>query len=250
MLLRGMTLIEMLIALALLAAILALVAPPLAQRFADRSFEAVQAEVQAHLALARAEAMAAGSPREVRFLPNPSRLVIVPFEPRTASVVDGGVDDPEAGNDPASPRGGPGASRRETHDEFAFDFSAASAEATVWTRLDLPPGIHVRVDSPGQAIAGEVDDEERDIAFGIDPSVNRPLRVAVFLSDGSVLATRDVWLVDEDHRAGRLVVNPWTGLAQFERSVPPRDDGDGFLLADTTEPPTESSPGSSGRFTP
>lgn len=240
---RGVSLIEMLIALALLAAILALVTPPLAERFAERSFEAAQTEVQAHLALARAEAMTTGAPREVRFLPDPGRLVIMPFDPRHRLLAEEGPDAPGQSIRSAGGRRLTGGSNEDRAAEFDFDPGADPATSS-WSRLDLPSGVAFRDEPPGEP-AGT----DSRFAELTDAALVRSLRVAVFLSDGSVLAGRDLWFTDADGRAVRLIVNPWTGLTRFDRYVPAIEPESDPVLAGMGGSPS-SRDGSPGRTSP
>ena len=45
----------------------------------------------------------------------------------------------------------------------------------------------------------------------------RPIRLALFMPDGSAVLAEPVWIRDEHGRRGRLAVNHWTGLPSFER---------------------------------
>ncbi len=46
-----------------------------------------------------------------------------------------------------------------------------------------------------------------------------PLRLAIFMPDGSALLSRPVWLGDAHGRQAKLTINPWTGLSSQERSA-------------------------------
>ncbi len=64
----------------------------------------------------------------------------------------------------------------------------------------------------------------------------RTIRLAVFLPDGSALLGEGVWVVDNDGRARRIEVNPWTGLPIFDATAVNRG---AVEVADDAEPDDE-----------
>ena len=52
------------------------------------------------------------------------------------------------------------------------------------------------------------------------------VRIAVFLGDGTAIVSGDRWLIDESGRRSRLVVNPWTAVATFERVAQGHEHGE------------------------
>lgn len=182
---RGATLLELLVALALVLAMAALVWPPLIERLDERRFETAMDVAGEHLLLARAHAQATGGSVEVTFVPERHALVARAFAP-------------EAG------AGEPG-----------------PIVAEGWSVRELPDG--VRIVAPGAAAA---EDEAADDAM--------PLRIAVYLPDGSTLLRRPAEIVDGDGRRARLEVAMWTGLPRVE-ILPPAATDD--------ETPAEPAPG-------
>ena len=92
---RGVTLLELLLAIALLLAVGGLVLPALFDRLTERAFESSAEIVRSQLLLARAHAQATGEPIEVLFATDPPRVAarrfdasLVTLEPR-ADASDG-----------------------------------------------------------------------------------------------------------------------------------------------------------------
>jgi hypothetical protein len=83
-----------------------------------------------------------------------------------------------------------------------------------WAVNALPDGVRI-------AERESEDESERERSPFSDramekPALAEPLRLAVFLPDGSALSGRAAWIVDENGRAVHLSINPWTGFAALQ----------------------------------
>lgn len=167
----GATLLEVLLALALLVLMAGIVVPPLTDRLADRAFTSAADVTLQQFLLARAHAQATGQPIEIVYR-------------------DGMVE---------ARRFVPG-DRTDPHDVFSDDAAADDAViAEGWATRALPAGMRLTA-------AGDAGDA--------------PLRLAVYLPDGSSLLDGRARLLDDDGRVGVFAVNPVSGLPLFERSDP------------------------------
>jgi len=207
---QAFTLIEVVIAMVLIAGVLALVAPVLADRLAEQSFDAAMERLRAHLLLGRAEAMSRGQSVAVLYLPESSTLEFALFEPAARAAGDSG-------------------SRRESRarepDPWTSEHDDDSAERPEWfepwMRLDFSG---LTVVEEVRSLTGDVADAEPMSAdqwterpeFNSVIADNRVVRVAVFLRDGSSLLAREVFLSDDDGRVARVAINPWTGAPSVE----------------------------------
>ncbi len=195
---RGVTLLELLIALALLLAMTALIAPAMVNRLDERAFENAAEVVRQQLLLARAHAALTGRPVEVLYRSDPSRVIARRFEPDADELpAEGGAVGP-AGLDEAQ------------------EFEATLAEA--WAYRQLPEQMRCSHERP---LAFDAADP--DLAAGLrearQAQATSPaaLRLAVYMPDGSTLLGRPIWLSDDDGRLIGLVINHWTGLPTLER---------------------------------
>jgi len=222
---RGLTLLEILIAIALLLALGALVFPTMMKSLDERAFESAADVTLHHLLLARAHAQTTGQPIEVRFHADPARLSAQAFE-AGLRVIDLGEYRDAAAQD------------RAESDALGLDYEAAYVRriAETWANRLLPGRIRFVDQPPGESRAVDLDLELFGEARLASPRA--PIRLAVFMSDGSALLGDPVWLTDADGRWGRLWVNLWTGLPSFERlaDAPERDVADDDLLR-AEEPP-------------
>lgn len=221
---RGLTLFEILLALALLVVMAALALPSVMDSLNERAFIASSDLLKDQLLRARAYAQAEGETVEIRFV-------------ATSNLVEARLFRP-----------GRGADMRD--DEFpgeAFTFDDEDVSDLViaegWALRDLPPRIVLSRTPPRVASLSEeeleflvgLDSDQEEIALDVAQAA---IRIAVFLPDGSALLGAPVWLSDEDGRVGRLGVNTFTGLPWFER----QKDPDAFQVPQVDEPDeTESS---------
>ncbi|MHC4990735.1 MAG: hypothetical protein ACYTGC_07105 [Planctomycetota bacterium] len=220
-----MTLLELLLAIALLLALGALVLPALFGRLTERAFESSAEIVRSQLLLARAHAQTTGEPIEVRFVTDPPRVAARRFD---VGLIDLGPTRDEPGADILA--GEP------------FEAASASDEQEPdtlrifepWAERPLADGVWISdqsglVEDGSDGVmamnAGLAAEDDRD-AMRNDETL-RTLRLALFMPDGSAVLAEPVWIRDEHGRRGRLTVNQWTGLASFERvmaALPEREE--------------------------
>jgi len=175
---RGFTLIELLVAVALLLAISAVAVPVLVTSLDDGGYDATVELTKAALLRARAHAQATGRPVEVVYRADPPRVETRAFDPAT-----GGLEDEELGEMVA--------------EDWAYRLLASGARLT---RVAPPE----QADALASPLFDSEPPEEEDDAL--------PLRLAVYLPDGSAMLAEPCWIVADSGEAGRLVVNPWSGL--------------------------------------
>lgn len=199
---RGVTLLELLLAIALVLAVGALVMPALVDRLGERAFESSAEIVRSQLLLARAHAQATGEPVEVRFEPEPPRVAARWFEP-----------DPGSLELPEDDAGGPGLQAASADLPSADEDEAPDALVIPepWADRLLADGVRI-TDRP-DVVDGAA---EQPVASGQDETL-RPIRIALYMPDGSAVLAEPVWFHDDHGRRGRLTVNRWTGLPTFEQ---------------------------------
>ena len=181
----GVTLLELLVAIALLVALAAIALPSLITDLDERAFVAAVDVTHRQLLLARAHAQATGRSVELVFDARPSRVEARLFDPARL-----------------------GAERDEVS-EFDVDLDAVDDDDLVihesWAYRELPVGVQVTRPTPnGEESAG-------------------PLRLAVYLAVGSALFAPPFWIVDHAGRRRRVTVNPWTGVPNLEAEPSPDD---------------------------
>jgi type II secretory pathway pseudopilin PulG len=212
----GFTLLELLLAIAIVLAVGALVVPAVSSRARQQAFESGAELVRNQLLLARLHARATGRLVEVVFLDAPPRMEARFYEPSVAAEDD---DDDE---------GGP---RRAGRDETRpYSDSAPRPDlliTTGWARRALPEGLWIEVE-PGPADEPDVPvpgrwSTGRTLPAGLAAPEAEPLRLALYLPDGSALEGEPLRLADRDGRGARFSINPWTGLPAFETGEPPPD---------------------------
>ncbi|MCA9284754.1 MAG: hypothetical protein KDA22_06050 [Phycisphaerales bacterium] len=215
---RGVTLFEVLVAMAVLIALGALALPNLADMLDRRKLDNQVDEVVGQMMLARAKAQSDGSMVELVFLPRAGRMVVR------------GIGRPSD-----APRSSSGTTTN------------SQAIAEPWADKPVDPSITVAVGSFSATAAEEADDFDSSgplgdrtatsdpsrggagtpIAFGDRPADrfvqddgeddDAPTRVAVFAGDGSAVFAGCCRLTDERGRVVLIAVNPWTGLPAIDR---------------------------------
>jgi prepilin-type N-terminal cleavage/methylation domain-containing protein len=210
---RGFTLLELLLVVALLLTAGALVYPAMVERMDDRAFESGAEIVVNQLLLARALARTTGDPIEVVYLPEPARVEARRFDPaRGIDEEDGLLDAFRETDDTAEPPAPPAGADEAADLAVPEDWAIRVLPANMWIDTGSADD-NVRLSGPG--------------LFRADPAEERgtrPVRLTVFLPDGSALAAEAVFVRDDDDRNGRLTVNPWTGLPAFERGAGAPDE--------------------------
>jgi len=211
---RGVTLLELLLAIALLLALGGLVLPALFDRLTERAFESSAEIVRSQLLLARAHAQVTGEPIEVLFEIDPPRVAARRF--------DVGLSDLE-------PAGGAPGAENLTDEPFevtSLDDEDAPETLRIpepWAERVLADGVWIadrsglaEEESGGFGTAGVRAAGDDQIEIKGDQTL-RTIRLALFMPDGSAVLAEPVWIRDEHGRRGRLTVNHWTGLPSFER---------------------------------
>ncbi len=205
---RGLTLIELLLAIGLVLIVGALVLPTVFTGLRERSFESAAEVVRNQLLLARAHAQVTRRPVEVVYANLPPRRPGV----RARYFL---VDAP--GPATYRPTGGAASGEAEA-DPFPIDDQWQTTPDQVivegWADRDLPDDLRL------------TDRAESDRVV---------LRLAVYMPDGSAPLMQPVWIRDDHGRLGKIEVNPWTGLPSFERLL----SSDAPDVASTDEPPRE-----------
>ena len=219
---RGLTLLELLMAIGLVVALGALVFPTMMGRQRQRTFDSTIQIIRDQLLLARAHAQATGIPVEVMYYSDAPHVEARMFRPERAASRFGNADGSAA----------------------MLDFPEEPDEDLLipegWAYRHLAEGVHVNRTPPQELQDGSdepfgsfdddlgADFDDASASLGLDQPP-RTIRLAVFLPDGSALLGEGVWVVENDGRARRSEVNPWTGLPIFDAAAVNRgavEDGD------------------------
>lgn len=211
----GYTFLELLISLAILLVAIGVVAPAYHQRFKKNRFRDASAQVESFFVLGRAESQRSAELIELMWDESNQRLIQRVFnletEPdlRDASDAWGSSDD---------------TSILESSSTTSVSNESREPDEV----LVLPDGVRVVFRLPTDTddmMSPEFASDDLDApsdalqfpdATGWSQTANAmgppPVRLAVFLTDGSVLAFRQFWLTDDDGRRARYRINTWTGL--------------------------------------
>jgi prepilin-type N-terminal cleavage/methylation domain-containing protein len=204
---RGLTLIELLLAIGIVLIVGALVLPAVFTGLRERSFESAGDVVRNQLLLARAHAQVTRRPVEVVYANVPPRGPGI----RARYFL---VDAPGPAIERSTGRTASGAADA---DPFPMDDQWQTNPEQVivegWADRDLPDGLRLT----NRAEADDADTGWTET----DPVL---LRLAVYMPDGSALLVQTVWIRDDYGRRGRIEVNPWTGLSSFDRVVGDQSD--------------------------
>lgn len=238
--LRCMTLLEVLIALVLLAALAAIVAPSVLNRLDERAFEAAADNTSEQLMMARAHAQATGEAVEVTYSPTTGQVQARMYAPWSKEIEFGRV---EPGTSPlmaSAQRTASAEGADETEDvnrdwSVSSDRSRADSEsinpiAEGWASRALGRGIRIGTHRPmNEAGAANeavwcdpqtglpLNDHQSDGETLEDLANGQEVRLAVFMPDGSAMVGENLWLNDDGGRCGRISINPWSGLPMFQR---------------------------------
>ena len=226
---RGLTLLELLMAIGLVVALGALVFPTMMGRQRQRSFDSTIQIIRDQLLLARAHAQATGVPVEVMYYSEAPHVEARMFRPeRDASRLvdaDGSAAMLSFGEVPDEdlliPEG------------WAYRHLAEGVHVTKTPPQELQDGYDDPFGSFDDDLGAYFDDASASLGLDQPPPT---IRLAVFLPDGSALLGEGVWVVDNDGRARRIEVNPWTGLPIFDATAVNRD---AVEVADDAEPDDE-----------
>lgn len=236
----AMTLLEVLIALVLLAALAAIVAPTVINRLDERAFEAAADGTNEQLMMARAHAQVTGEAVEVTYSPATGQVqarVYAPWdaqrdldaiEPGTSPLASNARRNPASTHDAAFDRDeGLGLLPKGTPDADVDSAGLTIAEA--WAIRPLGRGIRIGTHPPFDGDEAEMQeiclpdgtlvsvprDREADVLAAL--LHGQDVRLAVFMPDGSAMVGNDLWLDDGQGRLGRITINPWSGLPIFHR---------------------------------
>ena len=207
---RGLTLLELLIAIGLVVALGALVFPTMMGRQRQRTFDSTIQIIRDQLLLARAHAQATGEPVEVMYYSEAPRVEARMFRPERAAsrFADGSaamLDFPEEPDEELLiPEG------------WAYRHLAEGVQITKMPPQELQDGYGDPFGSFDDDLGAYFDDASASLVAEQPPRI---IRLAVFLPDGSALLGEGVWVVDNDGRARRIEVNPWTGLPIFDATA-------------------------------
>ena len=286
---RAVTLIEMLIALALLLAMAALVYPVIHTRLANAQFDESMNQIIALLRQARAEAQQIGRPVVVEYDPAERALAFHVLRD-DASGEDTGLFGDQASIDPS----GFGSSRavngdtsiigfegdRATRSAFrsntrlesdgAGDFgennlgdmterARETAPVGGWRSLVLPLGVRVwsadqgssheqttsvelapatlRSEEFDRSVSDSAVESVADFAPGSENAA--PMRLAIYMPDGSVLGNGFTIINTRDGSRRRIQLNQWTGVADTSSPESMMDDGDATLIGTGERDPFE-----------
>jgi prepilin-type N-terminal cleavage/methylation domain-containing protein len=179
---RGLTLIEVLICIGIVATLLAIALPIGLRTLEEGEVASAEEEVAAELLKARVRAQEGRRPVEVVFEGNPPQLVVRWFDPAILGERDGGRTDAEA-----SPSDG----RRQTT-------LAGSFRVVPMTDVEAEMGLP----ATESLERSEFDDS---------------LRVAVFLPDGTLRFAAPFLLLHDNGMRSSISVDPWTGHPSVSR---------------------------------
>jgi len=188
---RALTLIEILIVISLLLAAAGLMVPMFTSTLADREFDNILDRVAGHLMSARLESMERRVPIEVTWMDGALQTRI--FD----------TDALETVNDRSFEDG--------TVPELEMESSTGDENQPPLEVLGLPVGIRCLEIEPVLDVSGLEPQSESD------PIASTPLRIAIYLPDGSVIERGTRWIVDEQDRMATLVIDHRTGLPMLNR---------------------------------
>lgn len=212
---RALTLLETLLALVLLLALGAIVVPSIVRGLEERTFEQAADVTSEQLMLARAHALTTGEPVEVTFRAETSKV-----EARLFSAASPLSEFDAIGIVSAAPVS---VARPRVNKPSRREAPEASREiAESWATRPLAKGVRIVSQLPHQPDSAAADQGASPNDTADDQTIEemvkgQDVRLAVFLPDGSALASGPVWLGDEAGRWGKLTVNPWSGMPMFRR---------------------------------
>ena len=254
----AMTLLEVLIALVLLAALAAIVAPTVINRLDERAFEAAADGTNEQLMMARAHAQVTGEAVEVTYSPVTGQVQARVYAPWDAQR---DLDAIEPGTSPLAssarenpfPAGGSNETRGDSSGlltNASSDADKDSAIAEAWAVRPLGRGIRIGTHPPASGDEAEMEeiclpdgtlvsvarDRDADVLYAL--AQGQDVRLAVFMPDGSAMVGNDLWLDDGQGRLGRITINPWSGLPMFHRLSDLTDES---MQAGSDSPPVDQS---------
>ena len=240
----GFTLIEILVALGILLMVAALVGPALFEQMGPRSFDYAMGRLAGEIRVAREDARRTGELTFVYATPDAEARTIR-IESRTTlaeTEADGAFGSmstgvPGSASMPGSFAGAPGTAGgappgfmtdEDERVRVLYELPESmrlTAERPAFLTADAGFGDTMTADAmreigglgPSSAESGEsgmLDDPFADDLEGIGgiAAGGEPILIAVCVPDGTVLCPRDLWLIDDEERAARLVINTASGV--------------------------------------
>lgn len=206
--LAGLSLLELLVVMGLLLALLAIAVPFTLRSIEERELSATEENFASELLKARVQAQESGRPVEVVVLDEPSRIVLRYFDPKAWEDLASESSRRPRGETSARPgtsdrRGGRGV-RDTWWEESPIASSVRVASAPTFDSTDAAA-------ETGLPSAPEAE-EDASPRGG-------PMRVAVFMPDGSILFAASLILMHENGLRSRVSVDPWTGQPAIARSA-------------------------------
>ena len=191
---RAFTLLELLIAMAIVIALAGLIAPIGLARLTSAEFEQSRYTLETTLMLARAEAMRSGEPVTVLVggpAAGPSRLFAGKLGVETSGV------------------------------GLTEEMKQAPAPGPVMEETDLPGAVRLVFDDPsvepGKGSESEPASDSKSPAADQTTESTSRAAVVVFLPDGRASGVRPCWMMDGAGSAAAVTINSWTGAVSVAR---------------------------------
>lgn len=195
----GLSLIELLVVLGLVLAILAIAIPFTLRSLGERELSATEENFASELLKARAQAQESGRPVEVVVMDQPSRIVLRYFNPQAWQ---------DAANESTPKRRSSAGSGRGVRD-------------TWWEESPISSTVRVANEAAMDStdLAAETGLPDLPAAKADAAPRGGPMRVAVFMPDGSILFAASLLLLHENGLRSRVSVDPWTGHPAIARGT-------------------------------
>ncbi len=197
----GVTLLELLIVLAVLAALMAIALPFTLRSLEARELESTEENIASELIKARVKAQESGRPVEVVVVEEPPRVIVRYFR-----------EDDSGAAPPDEPNGATSGSA-----SFRPRFADSTFES--WGEESA---LHPSVSVATMPAANESQDdgelgEGQHRSPHWSPHGGNPVRLAVYLPDGTTLFAATLLLMHQNGLSSRVSVDPWTGQPAIRR---------------------------------
>jgi type II secretory pathway pseudopilin PulG len=191
---RGMTLLELLIVLAVLIALMAIALPFTLRSLEARELESTEENIASELIKARVRAQESGRPVEVIVLEMPPRVVVRYFRTdENGSSITGAE---------ATFRGDGRSAARSQIDPVRDSW---------WEESALHPSVSLAAVPVANGDEASLETDASDSAGG------GPVRLAVYMPDGTTLFAATLFLMHQSGLHSSLSVDPWTGQPAITR---------------------------------
>jgi len=206
---RGVTLLELLLALALVIALSAIALPAMLATSEHKKLDNAAEALEEQLLQARAHAMVSGMPLEVRYDRERRRMIVCEIVSSDDAREERRFEQPE---DEQEQRDALPIVKRSWADIAVDDAITISNEPPAFVESEdeverVPDAFAMT--SFGMSGAAMDDQAERD--------QQALITFVLFLPDGSAPIVEPIWLATEDERAMRIDVGRWTGLPRIDR---------------------------------